>query len=190
MFLENKVKENILRILKQGLRAIKQDDTVKLKELSDQTVHDASTLQDEYSISIAVILYSIAKIFERARYRKYSEWSKFNSNLIDDLDYALKSLLKDDVDGYEHYIHKLLQNIDRLGGKFRKYIIEVIEKSKISKASRIHEHGISVGKTAELLGIDEWELMDYIGKTGISDVGYNITKTAKQRLKTARRIFE
>lgn len=187
--MEEKVKNNLLGILKQSLVAIKSDDVVKLKELSDQVIHDISILQDEYSISIAVILYSIAKIFERPRYRKYKEWDMFYKDIIENLSHAKIDLEKDNITEYEHHIHNLLQSIDKLGRKFRKYVIEVINKAKISKASRVHEHGLSVGKTAELLGIDEWELMDYIGDTGIADVGFSVTKTAKQRLKLARRIF-
>lgn len=188
--MKEKVKANILDILKQSLVAIKKDDIVKLKALSDYTIHDASILQDEYSITLAVILYSVAKIFERTRYREYKDWGLFYDNLVLNLENCKKSLEKGEISDYEHCIHSILQIIDKIGGKFRKYVIEVISRAKISKASRIHEHGISVGKTAELLGINKWELMDYIGGTGIADVGYNLTKTIKQRLKIARGIFK
>ena len=188
--MEEKVKKDILEILKGSIKAISEDDTVKLKELSNHTLHDASILQDEYSISIAVIIYSIAKIFERPRYKKYKEWPTFYNNLAKELRNAKRALEKDSIVEYEHSIQNLLQAIDRLGKKFRKYIIEVINKAKISKASRIHEHGLSIGRTAELLGITEWELMDYIGETGIADVAYSVTKSIKDRMKVARRIFE
>lgn len=187
--MEDKVKKDILSVLKKSLIAIKKENVIELKDISDQVIHNASILQDEYSISIAVIIYSLAKIFERPRYRKYKEWDMFYTKIVDELMNARRSLEQDDVESYEHSIHSLLQVIDKLGKKFRKYIIEVMNRAKISKASRIHEHGLSVGKTADLLGISEWELMDYIGGTGISDVKYNVTKSAKERLKIARGIF-
>ncbi len=188
--MEEQVKKDILDVLKGSIKAINENDVAELKELSNHVIHDASILQDEYSISIAVIIYSIAKIFERPRYRKYQEWNMFFRSLINELTNAKKALEKDSIVEYEHGIQSLLQTIDRLGKKFRKYVIDVINKAKISKASRIHEHGLSIGRTAELLGITEWDLMDYIGETGISDVSYSVTKSAKQRLKIARRIFE
>ena len=190
MELEQKVRENILHVLVESVKAIKEKDIIKLKELSNHTIHDASTLQDEYSISVAVIIYSIAKIFERTRYQKYKEWDFFHKNVISYLENAKKALDTDNVVEFEHNIHSVLQSIDKLGKKFRKYVIEVINRAKISKASRLHEHGISAGRTAELLGINEWELMEYIGETGISDVEYNTTKSEKERLKLARGIFE
>ena len=187
--MEEKVKKDILAVLKKSLIAIRKEDMGGLKDLSDNVIHNASVLQDEYSISIAVIIYSLAKIFERVRYRKYKDWDMFQRNTLNELTNARRSLEQDDVESYEHSLHSLLQVIDRLGKKFRKYIIDVMNKAKISKASRMHEHGISVGKTAELLGVSEWELMDYIGDTGIADIPLNITMSAKTRLKIARRIF-
>lgn len=188
--MEEKVKNDILAVLKESLTAVKDNDTVKLKDLSNQTIHDASTLQDEYSISIAVIIYSIAKIFERTRYREYEDWKVFYENLVDGLTKAKKALENDEVVEYEHNIHRILQVVDKLGRKFRNYVIDVINKAKISKASRMHEHGLSIGRTAELLGISEWELTSYIGETGIADVPFNVTKTEKERLKAARKAFE
>jgi hypothetical protein len=187
--MKDKVKEDILSVLKESLKAIKGNDIVKLKDLSDRVIHNASMLQEEYSISIAVIIHSISKIFGRTRYRNYKEWDVFYKEIVDNLNCAKVDLEKGNITEYEHHIHSLLQSIDRLGKKFRKYVIEVINKVKISKGSRIHEHGLSVGKTAELLGISEWELMEYVGGTGISDVKYNVTMTAKDRLKLARRVF-
>ena len=39
-----------------------------------------------------------------------------------------------------------------------------MRKASINKASRIYEHGISLGKTAQLLGITQWELTEYTGQ--------------------------
>lgn len=188
--MEQKVKENIFHVLAESIKAIKENDIINLKELSNHTIHDASTLQDEYSISVAVIIYSIAKIFERTRYKKYKEWDFFHKNVVSYLENAKKALDKNEIVEFEHNIHSILQSIDKLGKKFRKYVIEVINRAKISKASRLHEHGLSAGRTAELLGINEWELMEYVGETGISDVEQNTTKSEKERLKMARVMFE
>ena len=59
----------------------------------------------------------------------------------------------------------------------------------INKASRIYEHGISMQRTAELLGISEWELSEYAGRTGISDVNLSITMDIKTRIEKAMELF-
>lgn len=59
--------KNILRILKETEEAIKNNDSYKLHQLSNQTIHSASTKQDEDNISIAVTIYSLGKIFQKRR---------------------------------------------------------------------------------------------------------------------------
>jgi hypothetical protein len=60
--------------------------------------------------------------------------------------------------------------------------------SKISKGSRLYEHGISIGRTAKLLGVSKWDLMQYAGKTGIHEVvsGINVG----ERIKYAKSLFK
>ena len=65
----------------------------------------------------------------------------------------------------------------------------MLNKARINKASRLYEHGISIGRTAELLGVTRFELMDYVGKTYIADVKENMTIGARERLMIARRLF-
>lgn len=188
--MEDKVKKDILSVLKDSLEAIRKDDAVKLKDTSDHVIHNVSIFQDEYSISIAVIIYAVAKIFERLRYRKYKDWPKFYKVIFENLNMAYEALNKDNITGYEYFIHKIVQDLNKVEEKFRKYISEVIERAKVSKASRIYEHGISAGRTAELLGISEWELMDYIGGTGIADVKFSVTKSINYRVKLVRGLFK
>ena len=45
-------------------------------------------------------------------------------------------------------------------------------------------------KTAKLLGISIWELAEYAGQTGISDVNLSITMPIKKRIKLAMEMFE
>lgn len=188
--MQQKVKKDILNILNKSLKLIKENNIVKLKELSNHTIHDASIYQDEYSTSIAVVIYSLAKIFERPRYKKYKSWPLFHKTTINTIKSSLKYLKKDQIQEYTSSLQELLTTINKLEPKFRKYIQEVIEKAKIQKASRLHEHGISIKRTADILGITEWELMEYTGKTGIADVKQSITKDIEERIIFTRSLFK
>ena len=81
-------------------------------------------------------------------------------------------------------------SIENLSGKLKKYIKEVFRNAEISKASRIYEHGISMEHTASLLGISQYELAEYAGRTGIPDVPENYTRNTKSRIKLAMEMFE
>ena len=60
--------------------------------------------------------------------------------------------------------------------------------AQIKKGSRLYEHGLSMAKSAEILGIGQWELMSYVGKTRIIDEEA-VTTGVKKRLDVARKIF-
>jgi len=79
--------------------------------------------------------------------------------------------------------------INKLDLKLKEYIQDVLLKAKISKGSRLYEHGLSMERTAFLLGITQYELMDYIGKTHIADVRMKVLMHPKDRMKIARELF-
>jgi len=182
--------ENILRILKETKEAIQQNDFSKLKDLSNQTIHSASISQDQDNISVAVTIYSIGKIFDRKDYKSMNGWDNFYKMLLDSLDKSIFYLEKKDLDKFRLNFSFLGKAINKISGKLKGYIEDVFEKAKISKASRIHEHGISLGKTASLLGISLYELADYTGSTGIAEVDLSRTVDEKTRIKLVEDIFK
>lgn len=181
--------ENILRILNETQKAIQNNDPFKLKKLSNQTIHTASTKQDQDNISVAVTVYSLGKIFERSDYKTLKGWNDFYRILTKSLDQSIKSLEKKDMGGFRKHFELIGKAINKISGKLRKYIQDVFEKAKINKASRIHEHGVSLGKTAKLLGVSIYDLASYTGNTGISDNSLNETTTVQSRIKLAQEIL-
>lgn len=183
-------RSNLIRVLDKTIKAIKNEDVVSLNDLSNQTIHDATILQDEYAISFAVLVYTLSKLYERhIHYGQFKGWDKFCSDCIKSLEASKISLEKNNILDFEVNIKSYLKSLERVDSKLKIYIKDVLNKAKINKASRLYEHGLSVGHTAELLGISRYELMDYIGKTYIADVKENQTTSVKKRLETARKVF-
>lgn len=182
-------KEHIVKVLKEVKESFKKEDIIKLKDLSDQTLHAASVNQDKISIAIAVIVYSLSKILERTNYREYPSWNFFIRNFMRNIDLAREMLEKNNEKMFEKHINAIERLIDNLTGNLKNHILDVFEKARINKASRIYEHGISMEKTANLLGITIFELADYAGKTGIPDIDLNRTLPVEKRIKYAMEIF-
>ena len=180
--------QNLIDILEKSYKAIIENDVKIIRELSNRTIHSSTIAQDYYSTSTAIILYSFSKIFER-NYSEYKGWDEFLKNVKFFFKKSIQSLRKNDFEAYKEDIKEILKSINKLDKKLRTYIQEVIESSKISKASRIYEHGISMEKTAKILGVSLWELAEYAGRTGIGDVNLGVTMPIKQRIKQAEEIF-
>lgn len=184
--MEEKIKKDILNVLSKSLDAVKKEDVKEIKEQSNHVIHNASIYQDKDSILIAVIIYSISKIVERVEIKE--EIRLVMNKIKGHLEEAIDFLNKDKQDKFEEELKHLNLELNKLDPKLKLHIKEVFEKARVNKASRLYEHGISAGRTADLLGITTWELMEYSGTTGISEKC--VTKNVKERIKIARGLFK
>jgi hypothetical protein len=81
--------------------------------------------------------------------------------------------------------------LKNISGKLNEYIRDVFRKASINKASRIYEHGISMEKTAKLLGITMYELASYAGqRKEISEAPLGKTLGVKERIKLSEEMFK
>ena len=92
-------------------------------------------------------------------------------------------------DKYIEYLERIRKTISSISISLKPYIEEVLRKASINKASKMYEHGISLGQTAKLLGVTQWELTEYAGQTKISDDYYNSTLDIKRRAQMALEFF-
>lgn len=165
------VREDIHKVVIEVRKALDEMDAPKIKDLSNHTIHNASIFQDNFSISVATAIYSLAKIIENERLRRQhpEEWKKFLkkvNNALDDIKDCSadkKCLALDDK------IKALIKIIAVADERFTEYIGFVMEKAKTKKGAEMYRHGISLSRAADILEISLWELMDYVGKTKIHD---------------------
>ena len=137
-----------------------------------------------------LVVYGPRRVGKTTLLNEYiKRWDRFNIECVTGLENTKDKLQRNDIIGFENELRGYLKTLSTTEGKLNAYIKDVVEKARINKASRLYEHGISIGRTADMLGINKYELMDYIGKTYIADVKENKTLSVKKRLEIARRIF-
>jgi len=189
--MNEEIRGDILVLLKKALPLFEKGEINKLKQLSNEIIHNAGIFQDPDSTSISVIIFSLSKISNRCRLqcKITPQFLKFKENIFRDLIQARSQLEKNFIDEYRKTIKKIFQSISLFEKKFGMYLTEVLQHAKIKKGERIYEHGFSAGKAAELLGVTKWELMSYLGETKLSDIDPSTKISIKQRMKTIRRIF-
>ncbi|MCX8147151.1 MAG: hypothetical protein N3D84_01650 [Candidatus Woesearchaeota archaeon] len=177
------IKRDIIEVLREVIVLLKEEEYGEVKELSNHVIHNAAIFQDQDSLSVAVAVYAISKIIERSLLKS----DDIRSKVIDILQEAVEYLEEDDVENYRKTIKKLFKVISETDERMRMFIQDVLVQAEIKKGSKIYEHGISMARAAEILGITQWELMDFIGKTKVSEqeIPFNI----EERLKFARSLF-
>ncbi|MEK6827649.1 MAG: hypothetical protein AABX99_04155 [Nanoarchaeota archaeon] len=184
-------KENVMRILQEAKDAIKNNDSFKLKDLSDQTIHTASITQDPDNIAVAVAIYSLSKIVERRKFQEFPGWGDFYKSIISTFDDLSNALRKKDDKQLRESLALIQKIISKLSGALKIYIQDVFRKAQINKASKIYEHGISMEKTAHLLGVSLYELASYAGqKPETYEVPLTKTLDVKSRIKLAEDMFK
>jgi hypothetical protein len=184
-----KERDHIIRLLTRAQKAFEKRDTIKLKNLSNQTVHTASIYKDVDAIIVAVTIYALSKLIERERYRDYKEWPIFFNLTIKNLGKAAQYLRQNKKKEFRTSLVEIRKAANKFSSNLKKYIQDVFEKAAISKASRLYEHGLSMTETTELLGISQFELSEYVGRTGISDVNLSVTSPIKERINFAKKLF-
>src|SRR3989344_9523517 len=91
---------HVKEILEETKISLKQNDSIKLKELSNQTIHAASIYQDTDSISIAIITYSLSKILERKDTMRIKNWNNFTKKIDNFLSLAIKALKENNMQSF------------------------------------------------------------------------------------------
>jgi hypothetical protein len=182
--------KHTIEVLEKVIKAIKNEDALALKELSNMTIHTASAAQDTGSITIAVLVYTLSKIIERKHSLKIKNWNVFIRRINSFFALAIKSLKEENNEKYQKYMEMARKSMTSTSLNIKHYIQEVMRKASINKASRVYEHGISMGQTATILGITQWELSEYAGQSRIPDISYNITFDVAKRAKMALEFFK
>lgn len=179
------IKKDILAVLTDLVEILKVEedsDIAQIKELSNHVIHNASIFQDEDSISVAILIYSLSKIIERKQ--KDLDYKR----ILVMMNSCISALKNNQDELFRKSIKNIFNFIRAIDKQLRLYINEVINQAQIKKGCKLCEHGISVARSAEVLGISRWELMHYLGKTTLIDQ-FSEPVNVSNRLKIARSLF-
>lgn len=182
------VRKDMVKVLKRAQRYINNGNSKRLKHLSDYTIHNASVYQDSDSLSVAVIVYALSKLLERFGFD--SEHAEQARNLLGSAQFSLE---QNNIEEYRDNAKKLFEFISSIEKQFKIYVDKVLEKAKIKKGGSLYEQGLSAATSADFMGISQWELVSYIGKTRIHDRPEHMhfsVSDAEKRVEYARSLFK
>jgi len=181
--------EHVMKVLKEARKALKNHNAFRLQRLSDQTIHSASVYQHTDYIIIAIIIYALSKVMFHREQIPEKSWNKFVDKMIAALKHAEHALAKNNHNEFMQNLKQAHALFKEIHPDMSSYVEAVLEKASINKASKIHEHGISLGQTAELLGLSIWDLTEYVGQGPAAEAPYALTKDVKQRAQEALEFF-
>ncbi|PIN99667.1 hypothetical protein COT72_05305 [archaeon CG10_big_fil_rev_8_21_14_0_10_43_11] len=182
---------DIKDVLEHVLHGIETQDSAEIKEWSNHIIHNASVFQDKYSVRTGILVYALSKIHERYKFEKNARmWERFWSEIITDIRLVVRSLEANDEKNIDKGYRLITRQINSADKKFSEHIQHVLEKAKVQKAWKVYEHGVSLGRVAELMGVSKWDAMQYLGQTRTSDYKEAVSEHIKQRFKQVKDVFK
>lgn len=163
------------------LRTREEHDIEGLKSLSDHSIEDVALHKDLDLISISVLVYSLYKIFVSLNQKDIEEIINLSNNAKD-------SLVKNNLKKYNFCIKSLFNQIRKSHAPVREHLQDVMQAARIKKGAVLLQKGLSIGQAAGLMGLSNWDLQEYAGKTTFSEAHQEKMPVAK-RLKIAFDIF-
>ena len=190
MIEDKKEMQHIVSVLKETKIALKEANSLALQQLSDQTIHSATIQQHTDFITLAVLIYALNKLVAHRDKIKIKRWDALVLKLNSEIDKSIAELENRDVEEFARHLEHIKDLVIDFSPSAKQDIQEVLRKAAVNKATRIYEHGISLHQTANLLGITQWELADYVGQRNIFDNPLNVTIEVKKRAKMAEDFFK
>ncbi len=180
--------ENAAHVLEHAAHSLLSKDASELKELSDMTIHSSCSFQNEGSITSSVLIYALSKLIERQDYKKITSWDSLSKKIASSLRLAKKALEDKNQEAYEFHLQNARKTLSGISN-LKPYIEEVLRKASINKGGKIYEHGISIERTSQLLGITQWELSEYAGEKNLGDAKYSSPSDIRKRAQMALEFF-
>lgn len=182
--MEESIKKEILYDIGQAIEILKSRETKDVEELrilSDHAIEDIAVQKDLELVTITVLLYSIYKVVPCMQKDNYQ-------NLLTGLTALKNALQRGDLGSYNRNVRNLYAIVRRCNAKVQEHLQDVMHAARIKKGTVLLQRGLSIGQAAGLMGLSNWDLQPYAGKT--TALGeHQESIPAEKRLLTAFAVF-
>ncbi len=189
MLPDKKECEHIAATLRGISEALVAKNVLRLKELSNKTTHDSFSYQDAGSTTVAVLAYALSKLVERDDPSRIPRWDAFVKRFNTYLSAAAGAVEKCNEEAYLEHLENARKTLTSVSPNLKAYIQDVLRKASINKGARIYEHGLSMEQTANILGISQWELSEYVSQRDQKQTSVDTPMTISKRAKMALEFF-
>ncbi len=178
------IRTEILYDLQQALKILKAReaaDVEALKTLSDHSIEDIAIQKDLELVSVAVLVYSLYKIAPALNDSDYQAiWNELHN--------AYHALSQYDLGRYNRSIRNLYDLVKKSNAKVQEHLQDVMQAARIKKGASLVQRGLSIGQAAGIMGLSNWELQQYAGKT-VALTQHDEKIPADKRVKVALTLF-
>lgn len=178
------IRNAVLRALDQTIKILESDgskNVEELKQLSDDVIEEVALYKDLDIISVTVLIYSLYKVISCVP-------KENTENILVELRSTRKQLKENNLGRYNKGIKTLFNLVRNCNAKVKIHLRDVMHAARIKKSAVLLKKGLSIGQAAGLMGLSNWDLQQYAGKTTYL-FQHHERVPVKKRLLTALKIF-
>lgn len=182
--MEESIKKEILFDLSETIKILEEEDPSvlpQLEKLSDHAIEDVAVHKDLDLISVTVLIYSLYKVQQCLQGKDYQ-------TILRELKQARQLLQQNRLGRYNQSIKALFQLVRKCNAKVKEHMQDVLDAARVKKGTLLVQKGLSIGQAAGLMGLSNWDLQAYAGKTTAFEQHDEAIPTMK-RIKTALALF-
>lgn len=144
-------------------------DVQGMRKLHDALLESVALEYDEALYRLALITYVLSKILSKPRYWREKRSSKYWSQVKKRLENC--SMLADGGKNAQALRQLVMvhQHVTDAEERDRRFISGLFSKAAVKAASTFYAKGLSLGRSAELTGIDKREILSYAGTTAMNE---------------------
>ncbi len=178
------IKKEIILVLAQTINVLSKgdiDEAEELKKISDQAVEHVALHKDLDLISVTVLVYSVYKVIQSMRAEDFQE-------LLQQLTAAKTALQNLNFGVYNRSIRRCYEIVKSSNAEVKLHLQDIMQAARIKKGTALLERGLSIGQAAGLMGLSNWDLQQYAGKTTALEPDRQAVPAVK-RLQLAYKLF-
>lgn len=182
--MEEEIRKHLLELLDKCIQILKtreKKDIEELQKLSEVAIESVALHKNLDLISLSVLIYCLYKITPTLREPDYRD-------LLEELQQARQNLAENNLGKYNGNTKMLFTIIRKFDAKVKVHLHDVLHAARIKKGTALLERGLSIGQAAGLMGLSNWDLQHYAGKTKALEQHREKIR-AKNRLAAALKLF-
>lgn len=159
--------EGVDRRISDFRKCFSDSNYMKIRDMSDEILREAVLAEDGQLTDLSLICYAVFKISSKSTIRRSENWEPFKKEMLGMMRRA------EEKPNTKEELGALLQDIIGMVSKFYDdyglYVENVVHKARLKQGLRAYAMGLSLGRSADMVGVSKGELFKYVGATKVGE---------------------
>lgn len=164
------------------------NDVQGIRHLNDRLLSEMALNFDPGLYQLALLTYIISKVMSKPRFWKQMRQNAYwveTRRMVRRVEAEARAGHMEDA---QRMLARIFTRIQNAEGRDPRYVKSLLAKARLKAASTFYAQGLSLGRAAEMTGLDKREILSYAGQTAMNE-RLPPTQTVNERMRKLRALF-